>query len=738
VQTESSKANPPSSKSRADPRPAGKRIRFNVAVLITLLALILVQVSFLFSYSGFNTWQTIDSNLLIFAAVNVNIVLLTAVFYLILRHLFKLAYERRTLSGMSLRTKLIVTFLALSLPSTGFHLIASGFIAQIFKSWSVGEYQQVLDSARVVTDSLADRQHEYLRMAAERIGALLPRGVRAYSRDGWQAKIPPNLVQAVYIYDRSGQRIGHWEQDPAHAVYTSSPPPEYFGASEGFFWIERFEDRQVHRLLFSVPQSDRDLKAEVVLIEPAELAQAVVKLEIKEHGSSMLGRDLLLLVLAILVGITVLIIFAATWIAFYLARGFVFPVERLAEATRRVSAGELGHVVEGHGLGPLRQDFEGLVNAFNAMSLQLNQQHVQLTETAEDLRRSHRELAEGKRFVELLLENIEIGIISLDGSGAVTSLNRSALRMCKPRVEPYLERHYRAVFNREIAGALDDLVERVSESPHRPAEQNLSLSGNRRQVHMEASTLSPESGTAERAGVVVMIEDVSNLQRTQRALAWREVARRVAHEIKNPLTPIQLSAQRIRRHYLDQLGGDSRVLDQCTQTIINEVSSLKMMVNEFSQFAKLPESRPVPEDLNSVVQELARFYEGGLPDSIQLSLDLDPDVPPLPLDRDQLKRAFTNLIDNAAASIRGKGSILLRTHFNRDTRSVVAEVIDDGIGVPEEVRPRLFEPYTSTKEGGTGLGLTIVNQIVSDHSGFVRYSDRKPSGSIFSIELPVR
>jgi two-component system nitrogen regulation sensor histidine kinase NtrY len=257
-------------------------------------------------------------------------------------------------------------------------------------------------------------------------------------------------------------------------------------------------------------------------------------------------------------------------------------------------------------------------------------------------------------------------------------------------------------------------------------------------VHVEVSTLPLETGEGERAGLVVMIEDVSNLQRTQRALAWREVAKRVAHEIKNPLTPIQLSAQRIRRRYLDSLAEDGMVLDQCTQTIINEVASLKTMVNEFSQFAKLPESRLIPDDLNAVIGEMARFYQGGLPDSIQIALELDERLPRLPLDREQMKRVFTNLIDNAAASIRGHGTITLRTAYLADACAVLAEVLDDGMGVPEEVRGRLFEPYTSTKEGGTGLGLTIVNQIVSDHEGYIRYSDRKPHGSVFSIELPVR
>jgi len=715
-----------------------RRIRANVGVLISLLALIVLQITFLFGYSGFTSWQTIDAHLMVFVAVNVNIVLLTAVFYLILRHLFKLAYERKTLSGVSLRTKLIIAFLTLSLPSTAFHLMASGFIAQLFKSWSVGEYQQVLENSRVVMNSLDTREHQFLRLAADRILKDVPKIKQGYRDKEWTAVIPPDLVEAVYIYDRKGRLLGHWVAESAYSAYTGVPPREYFKAEEGFFWIERFEDRQVRRLLVPVPDSPQGLKGEVIEIESSPLSQAVMKLEIKEHGSAVLGRDLLLLVLTILVGITLLIIFAATWIAFYFARGFVAPVERLSEATRRVSAGELGYEVDGASLGPLKNDFEGLVTSFNAMSRQLKQQRVQLLDTAENLRHSHRELGERNRFVELLLENIDIGILALDADGTISALNRSAQRLFPPRVDPVLDRHYRVVFDREVAAMLDELLERARRSPQRPAMQNLSLAGNRRQVHVEVSTLPLEIREGEQSGVVVMIEDVSNLQRTQRALAWREVAKRVAHEIKNPLTPIQLSAQRIRRRYLDTLGGDADILDQCTQTIISEVSSLKTMVNEFSQFAKLPESRPVPDDLNSVIRDLARFYEGGLPDTIRLELDLDDRVPRLRIDREQLKRVFTNLIDNAAASIRGQGTILLRTEYTPETGSVMAEVIDDGAGVPEEVRGRLFEPYTSTKEGGTGLGLTIVNQIVSDHGGNVRHTDRKPHGSVFSIELPLR
>jgi two-component system nitrogen regulation sensor histidine kinase NtrY len=252
---------------------------------------------------------------------------------------------------------------------------------------------------------------------------------------------------------------------------------------------------------------------------------------------------------------------------------------------------------------------------------------------------------------------------------------------------------------------------------------------------VEASGLRLHTEQGEAQGLVLMLKDVTQLQRTQRALAWREVARRVAHEIKNPLTPIQTSAERIRRKYLDVLSAEGTILDTCTQTIIDKVKSLKQMVNEFSQFATLPESRPVPDDMNEVLREMGRFYEHGLPEQIRLRLALDPELPRFPLDREQMKRALTNLIDNAAASLRGAGEIVLRSEYDAGARRVLVEVADSGSGVPEEIRKRLFEPYTSTKVGGTGLGLTIVNQIVSDHNGEVRYAPNKPHGSVFSMEF---
>jgi two-component system nitrogen regulation sensor histidine kinase NtrY len=286
---------------------------------------------------------------------------------------------------------------------------------------------------------------------------------------------------------------------------------------------------------------------------------------------------------------------------------------------------------------------------------------------------------------------------------------------------------------------LDDAPEHMRRANQQVYSQVFTFNINNRPTLVEVSAHPLETAAGATEGVVLMLKDVTSLQRTQRALAWREVARRVAHEIKNPLQPIQTSAERIRRRYLDRINGDGEILDQCTRTIIDTVSSLKNMVNEFSQFAKLPESHPVADNVNTVLREIATLYENGLPENIRLQLNLQEDMPRFPLDREQIKRAVTNLIDNAAASIPegAAGAIGIRTSYDPAARQVTVEISDNGTGVPEHIQQRLFEPYTSTKAGGTGLGLTIVNQIVSDHNGFVRFSEIKPHGSLFTMEVPI-
>jgi two-component system, NtrC family, nitrogen regulation sensor histidine kinase NtrY len=237
-------------------------------------------------------------------------------------------------------------------------------------------------------------------------------------------------------------------------------------------------------------------------------------------------------------------------------------------------------------------------------------------------------------------------------------------------------------------------------------------------------------------GTVVVFDDLTQLMKAQRMAAWREVARRIAHEIKNPLTPIQLSAQRLRKRYLDRFPADDQVFDQCTNMIITSVDELKTLVDEFSRFARMPAAQLAPNSLNDIVAEAIALYQES---HRRVTFTYSPDeaVPTLSLDRDQIKRVFINLFENAIAAIAGEGTVTVATRYNPEVKLVSCAVADSGHGIPAEDKPRLFEPYFSTKKTGTGLGLTIVSTIISDHHGFIRVKENKPSGTIFIIELPV-
>ena len=279
------------------------------------------------------------------------------------------------------------------------------------------------------------------------------------------------------------------------------------------------------------------------------------------------------------------------------------------------------------------------------------------------------------------------------------------------------------------------MSEEIQAKNKKSISRELTIINNDEPLHISVTLLTLENLEKKRVGMISVYENVTEIQRFQRAHAWRDVARRIAHEIKNPLTPIQLSAQRIRRKYLDL--PDAEVLDQATQTIVKEVEGLKNMVKEFSSFARLPESNLQPDNLNATIEEAVQLYRNALSEKVLLITELDDQLPRFSLDHEQMKRVFINLIDNALVAIEGEGEIRVSTHFDSELKMVRTEVSDTGAGVPPEIRTRLFEPYITTQKNGTGLGLSIVAQIISDHHGFIRHQNVVSGGSCFSIELPV-
>jgi len=424
--------------------------------------------------------------------------------------------------------------------------------------------------------------------------------------------------------------------------------------------------------------------------------------------------------------VTLVIIFLATWFGLSLAKSITNPIQDLVTATNRITQGDLDSRIE------VEADDEIglLVKSFNSMT-------DDLQKSKSGLIQANISLEERRKYVAAVLRNISAGIISVDKNGIITTINRAAEAMLEIDADLYLSRNYRDLLPQEHIAVLDTLLMEMKESREGRLQKQMELSFRDKvmTILLTLTTIVDEEGSD--SGVVLVFEDLTELQKAERAAAWREVARRMAHEIKNPLTPVQLSAQRLQRKYGGSLGEEDPVFRECTQTIINQVEVLKNLVNEFSRYARMPVTTLAPNDLNKVVYDAVMLFTDAHKD-IVFEYSPAANLPPFNLDAEQINRVMINLLDNAVASINKKsGHIGVVIRYDEEQKRVVVAVADDGAGVPPSHKQKVFEPYFSTKKAGTGLGLAIVSSIISDHKGKVIISDNYPTGTITSFQLPV-
>ncbi|MFN3477316.1 MAG: sensor histidine kinase, partial [Candidatus Methylomirabilales bacterium] len=429
--------------------------------------------------------------------------------------------------------------------------------------------------------------------------------------------------------------------------------------------------------------------------------------------------------------VTLVIIFAAVWVGIHLARGITVPIQQLAEGTRAVAAGNLDYKVE------VKADDEIgiLVESFNRMTEDLRKSKMELESANLDLQRSYEELERRRAYMETVLESIATGVLSLDQAGVVNTVNRAALRILDLPEDKVLGRPFQDLFQGEAYAPIRVLLERAILEAEGSLDQQVLFPRNGRLATLVVNISRLWDGERNSLGIVMVLEEITELIKAQQAMAWREVARRIAHEIKNPLTPIKLSTQRLRKKFIEGAPDYNQIFEECTRTIIQEVEGLKGLVDEFSRYARMPSSNPQPGHLLPVVEKVVALY-ADLRKGVKVRADLDPDLPPVNLDPEQMKRALVNLVDNALAAIRGKGEIVIRAKASPDSSRVLLEVIDTGRGISPEDKDRLFLPYFSTKRSGTGLGLAIVYRIVAEHGGTIRAEDNLPKGTRMIIELP--
>ncbi|HEV2202828.1 MAG TPA: ATP-binding protein [Bryobacteraceae bacterium] len=460
----------------------------------------------------------------------------------------------------------------------------------------------------------------------------------------------------------------------------------------------------------------------LVTVRPAadlQKTQTEIDRYMSEYGQlAAQKKNIRTLYLLFILAIALFILFVATWIALLLSRQISSPISALLVAASEVRKGNLSHRVQTRAVDELAT----LVRAFNAMM--------------QELEANSRELESRRRFTEAILESIPTGVISLSEDGRIQRVNR-ALHGLFPADRVVLAMHLRDLFAAEDATEIQYLMKRARRTGVAGSQIDLVFPGQVLHLAVTVSALPAQQPGAP--GFVVVLEDTSELLRAQKAAAWHEVARRIAHELKNPLTPIALSAERIGR-ILDRGGitADSqRVLRECARTISREVESVKMLADEFSRFSRFPAAKPMPSDLNEIVKNALAVFLGRL-DGIDLRIDLAPDPPPVNVDPEQFKRVVVNLVDNAAEAMRESPlkQLLVRTSV-MSPDSLELLVADTGCGISAEDKEKLFLPYFSTKERGTGLGLAIVSHILSEHGARIRVEDNRPAGARFYVDIPV-
>ncbi|EKD39880.1 MAG: hypothetical protein ACD_75C00265G0001 [uncultured bacterium] len=436
--------------------------------------------------------------------------------------------------------------------------------------------------------------------------------------------------------------------------------------------------------------------------------------------------------LIILLIVTLLVIFAAIWFGLYISRGITEPLEKLVLATRRVADGDLEFVMERDS----NDEMGLLVDSFNKMTQNLNSSNKKLAETHSALEVSSQESEQRRRYTEIILQNVSAGVISLDENGKITTINRFAERLLNIDKNLFIGLNFRDVMPPYQAAVVDGFIEELQVTGKNTVEQHIKMQVLSKTYSLLINFTRLEDEGGKPVGFVLVFDNLTKLEKMQRMAAWREVARRIAHEIKNPLTPIQLSAQRLRRRYPEILNEENSVFDQCTNTIITQVDELKRLVSEFSQFARMPKVQKSPENLAKLAKQTLFLYQEGHK-NITFTCTEEQPIPIFSFDGEQIKRCLINLLDNAVAVLPDGGNIDTVLALDEEKENVFLKVFDNGPGISKDNKLKLFEPYFSTKKTGTGLGLAIVHTIVADHNGYIRVQDNEPQGSVFIIELPL-
>jgi two-component system nitrogen regulation sensor histidine kinase NtrY len=763
------------SNSDSTPERKDSRVRRYVLGSIIFLTLALAATHTFFHHTSVGSHRFVRMTFLVYAGTFLAVLALLILATILGRNLIKLYFEKKSgRPGSGFKTKLVRAFIVLSLlPALLLFVFAYALINESMERWFLAPPAQIQESSRaLVQQYYADtekRAKYYAGIIAGQLETELSAVLRA-PEDFPVSDIEDKLrefcrayaLNTVQIFDAQGRPVA--ESGPT----ISSPHHQDFRTA---MIAEALQGDRQFRFDSVAPKDPGDeiCYAAAPVLDAGGRVAGVVLTEIMRSSSLKYWADrvtdaadkydqiqterniLRLNMLMMLALATLLVIFAFAWFALYLSKRITVPVQALVEGAAAVSEGNLTHRVD----CPAFDELGSLVTSFNMMTADLEDNEKRIAAARETLQRSSEENAARRLYIETILQTIATGVIAFDAGGGVQAMNRAAMKMLRAR----------EIVNREEpAPKIDDIVDPAAREVMRAlinrtavpgyAARNVEIAFPEKTARLAATATPLTDSENRQTGFVLVLEDMTELHQMERAAAWREVAQRLAHEFKNPLTPIRLSAERVLNRYqkiaepapanlttpqLKEFARFGQLLADCVQTIIQEADSLKNLVDEFTRFARLPETRPEDADIRAIVENVLQLYDGRVSD-IRILKEFDADMPRLRLDTEQMKRVFINLFDNAIEAMsQNTGSRTLRIHTFPDRIQGTAriEISDNGRGFYEENHDNLFLPYFSTRKGGTGLGLAIVRQIITDHHGSIYAEANTPAGVRIVIDLPL-
>ena len=719
--------------------------RYVAAALVLVLAF-LTLIYYLIQRGRDLPSVLVTNKVLLFVLVYADALLILVILFVLARNMLRLWLERRQRAlGARFKTKLVATYVGLSLvPVLLLFFYASELLQGSIDRWFSSSLRSVLEQSSAVAQSLqreiGDRNYREALRVARRMPGLDLDEVDA------RAELATKLAQ---WREESGVAfLGvYLESDFIHAVVDPESGLNDLPEVGRNFLLEAAQSGRADRVLLPAGTRGRLILAAAAgaaadgkrrplvvagtLLDPVTSGQSEELIQSYQSYRQLQvqKRDFAASYWLMFVLVTLLILLASSWVGLFLARRLMLPIQALAEGTRRVASGDLDQQID----VATDDEMATVVESFNSMTQELRRNREEIGRSHRELLAANRGLAEERALVGAILENLAAGVIALGSDGTVLSANAAALSLLAQREDELIGRTLAEAWGDSERTRLEDLIATVQDHPREAAEVSLVLGGERRTFEVKVSDL--RDGTGRNTGKIVVLEDLSDLIKAQKLAAWTEAAQRIAHEIKNPLTPIRLAAERLRVKHREGDPAVGELLEESVAIIVREVGKMQSLVDEFSRYARMPGPQLAATAIDGLVSEVVALYRDVKP-GVVIQTAIAPAIGEIWVDPEQLRRVLINLLDNALEATEPPGDVEVRAE--RRGERLILEVADAGTGIAEDDRGKLFLPFFSRKKRGTGMGLAIVHRIVSDHNGSIRVSANQPRGSIFTIELPAR